>query len=308
MHGFLLVDKPEGVTSTDVVRVVKRLVKPVKVGHTGTLDPAATGLLVVMLGVATRALDYLDEHKKRYELKVKLGEETDTHDKEGEVTATADPSGVDLDRIEEVLTRYRGVIEQVPPHFSAVKKDGVPLYKLARKGVKVDAPPRKIEVFSLVITGWDSPFVNLELVCSKGGYARSLARDIGRDLEVGARLETLRRTESGAFNLSDAIPLEEVSEGGVSIITDRLIDLPTALSHIPTFRAMSEEIRKLMRGVQVRINRSRLIVESGAQRQSERLFKIVSPDNNTVILVRPKPGKGDISLQTVKVFNPSPVE
>ena len=308
MHGLLLTDKPEGMTSTDVVRIVKRHVKPAKVGHTGTLDPAASGLLVVMIGAATRALDYLDEFKKRYALKVKLGEETDTHDREGEVMSVADPSGVTLDRIEEVLTHYRGVIEQVPPHFSAVKKNGVPLYKLARKGVKVDAPPRKIEIFSLTVTGWESPFLDLDLLCSKGSYARSLARDIGRDLEVGARLETLRRTESGSFHVSDALSMDELSSGGAEIIAARLMDISTALDHIATIRTMADETRKLMRGDQVRINRSRLTVESEVQRRSERLFKIVSPELGAVILVRPKPGRGDISLQTVRVFNLGSVE
>lgn len=302
MHGILLVDKPEGVTSSDVVRIVKQLVKPAKVGHSGTLDPAASGLLVVMIGAATRALDYLDELKKRYVVKVKLGEETDTYDREGQVINSSDPSGVTLDQVEEVLIHYRGVIEQVPPHFSAAKKNGVPLYKLARKGVKVDLPPRKIEVFSLVVTKWNSPFLDFELVCSKGTYARAIARDIGKDLGVGARLETLRRTESGAFNVDDAISLDKISEEGAEVILQKLIDLPTALSHIPTLRAMGEETRRLMLGSQIRINRSRLSVESGAHRQSERLFKIVSPELQVVILVRPRPGRSDISLQTVRVF------
>jgi tRNA pseudouridine55 synthase len=302
MHGILLVDKPEGVTSSDVVRVIKRLVKPAKVGHSGTLDPAASGLLVVMIGAATRALDYLDERRKRYLVKVKLGEETDTYDREGQVISSSDPSGITLERVGEVLAHYQGVIEQVPPHFSAAKKNGVPLYKLARQGVKVDLPPRKIEIFSLVVMKWDNPFLDLDLLCSKGTYARAIARDIGRDLGVGARLETLRRTESGVFHVDDAISLDQITEGGADIISQMLIDLPAALGHIPTLRAMGEETRKLMLGSQIRVNRSRLSVESEAHGQSERLFKIVSPELRVVILVRPRPGRGDISLQTVRVF------
>ena len=126
MHGILLVDKPEGITSNDVVRLVKKCVRPAKVGHTGTLDPAATGLLVILIGAGTRLLDYLDESRKRYLLTVRLGEETDTDDREGTVIGTADPSFITAERIEEAAQQYRGVIDQVPPHFSAIKKGGVP--------------------------------------------------------------------------------------------------------------------------------------------------------------------------------------
>ncbi len=158
-------------TSNDVVRIVKRCVRPSKVGHSGTLDPAATGLMVVLIGAATRTLDYLDESRKYYNLVVLLGEETDSGDREGNVISSCDTSALDLPHIEGVVERYVGVMDQVPPHFSAIKKRGVPMYKLARKGIFPELAARKIEIFSLTVVKWEPPFLELELICSKGAYA-----------------------------------------------------------------------------------------------------------------------------------------
>ncbi|MEW6111003.1 MAG: tRNA pseudouridine(55) synthase TruB [Thermodesulfobacteriota bacterium] len=302
MHGILLVDKPEGMTSSQVVRVVKKLVRPAKVGHTGTLDPAASGLLVILIGAGTRALDYLDEAKKEYLPTVLLGEETDTDDREGRVTRSEDPSGISSEQIEEVLKRYRGVIDQIPPHFSAVKKEGVPLYKLARGGTLVDLPPRKVEIFSLTLLSWEAPLLDLHMVCSKGTYARALARDIGRDLNVGGRLERLRRTASGNFRVEAAVTLEEISEGGAELIRQKMVSLSDALSHIPNIRALVPEIKRLMRGSSVVVPRSRLPLPETNAQQSVNLLKVVSPDGSLLILVRLLPGRGEIALQTVRVF------
>ena len=258
MDGILLLDKPDGLTSNEVVQLVKRCVRPAKVGHTGTLDPAASGLIVILLGSCTRALDYLDEWRKRYRLTALLGEQTDTDDREGQVIGQADPSGITTEQVEEILKNYRGVIDQTPPRFSAIKKNGVPLYKLARKGVEVEPAPRKVEVFSLELIKWEKPLLELDLICSKGTYARALARDIGRDLKVGARLEWLRRTASGAFSVDDAMSVDQVTFGGREIIEERLIDLPTALGHIPDVQVFPQEIRRLVKGSPVSIARGRL--------------------------------------------------
>jgi tRNA pseudouridine55 synthase len=303
MHGILLVHKPEGLTANDVVRAVKKKVRPAKVGHTGTLDPAAAGLMVILIGAATRALDYLDETTKHYAMLVRLGEETDSGDREGEVVAQADPSGVTLQAIEEVLGKYRGVIDQVPPHFSALKKDGVPLYKLARKGVFPELSPRKVEIFSLIVTKWECPFLELDLVCSKGTYARSIARDVGRDLGVGGRLEELLRTASGPFKVEDAITLDDVMEGGSELISRHLITLAQALGHIPTLTVLAAEARRLMRGSPVVVPRSRLLVSADDDaRSAARLYKVVSGNDGLVILVRPEPRDSDVSFRTHKVF------
>ncbi len=303
MDGILLVDKPEGMTSNEVVQVVKRRVRPAKVGHTGTLDPAASGLIVILVGSCTRALDYLDESRKCYHLTVLLGEETDTDDREGQVVRREDPSGITTEQIEEILKLYRGVFDQTPPRFSAIKKNGVPLYKLARKGVEVEPAPRKVEVFALELTRWENPLLELDLICSKGTYARALARDIGRDLKVGGRLEALRRTASGGFCVHDSMTVDEVASGGREAIIERLIDLPTALAHIPDIQVFPQEIRRLVKGSSVSIARSRLPEAAGNAGQSfSHLYKVVSGDGSLVILVRPHPKGTNIEMRPAKVF------
>lgn len=298
MHGILLVDKPEGITSNDVVRLIKRCVRPAKVGHSGTLDPAATGLMVVLIGAATRTLDYLDEQRKSYSVVVLLGEETDSGDRDGNVISTSDASGLKISQIEAAVERYRGVLDQVPPHFSAIKKEGVPMYKLARKGIFPEMAPRKIEIFSLTVIQWEPPFLQLDLVCSKGTYARSLARDLGRDLGVGARLERLRRTSSGPFHVRDAIGVDEILKEGTKSISSRLIRISSALEHIPELHVLPGEVRRLMRGTLITIPRSRLPLGSDLPR----LLKIVSGNGDLLILVRPEPKGSDVGFQPVRVF------
>jgi tRNA pseudouridine55 synthase len=303
MHGILLVDKPEGITSNEVVRIIRSRIKPAKVGHTGTLDPAATGLMVLLIGAGTRVLDYLDESRKKYQMTVLLGEETDTGDREGTVIRKEDASGISLTTIEEVLIGYRGVLDQVPPHYSAIKKEGVPLYKLARKGIFPDLSPRVVEVFSLVVTGWNPPLLELDMICSKGTYARALARDIGNDLSVGGRLESLRRTASGPFNVEDAMTLDETSLEGAEAISRHLISLPDALAHIPDLPVLPTEVRKLMQGAPVAVPRSRLVLAGETADKPVRLFKIVSGNGGILILVRPEPRGADVSIRPVKVFH-----
>lgn len=303
MHGILLVDKPEGVTSNDVVRAVKHRVRPAKVGHSGTLDPAASGLVVILIGAGTRTLDYLDEHRKRYSLVVRLGEETDTCDREGTVIRTADPSEITAEQIEEKLRDLRGVIDQVPPHYSAIKKEGVPLYKLARKGVFPEIGTRKVEIFSLTAGTWKPPFLPLDLVCSKGTYARALARDLGQALGVGGRLETLRRTAGGSFSVEDAITLNDITTGGRAVIEEHLIGLSQALSHIPDLTITPAEVKRLMRGTAITVSRPRLGLTNSGADSCPRLLKISSGNGGLLILVRPEPQGSELAIQPVKVFN-----
>ncbi len=297
MHGFLLLDKPEGITSADAVRVVKRFVKPSKVGHSGTLDPAASGLLLILIGAATKTLDYLQESPKEYKLTVLLGEETDTCDREGAVVRSADPSAIALEAIEGVLVNYRGVIDQVPPNYSAIKKDGVPLYKLARKGVYPEVPKRKIEIFSLEITHWQPPFLNLDMSCSRGAYARSVARDIGRDLNVGGRLEKLRRIGSGKFNVADSVSVEEIREGGVEFISEHLVSVVEGLAHVPTVEVLVFELQKLAQGASIIVPNSRISKDVG------RFYKVVSRAGDLVILIAPEQKGSDIHLRPVRMLN-----
>ena len=296
-------DKPEGITSNDLVRIVKRQVRPTKVGHSGTLDAAATGLMVVLIGAATRSLDYLDESRKRYEMTVLLGEETDSGDKEGVLVRSADISHLTEERIREAMQKYHGVMDQLPPHYSAIKKDGVPLYRLARKGIFPDVAPRKIEIFSLELKSWSPPLLELDLECSKGTYARAVARDLGNDLGVGGRLEGLRRTASGSFGLDDAISAAAVEAGGKAAIEERLIDLPTALAHIPDLKLLPGETRRLMRGTEVALSRNRIPATGAVETAPARMFKIVSGGGGLVILVKISAGARDVTVRPVRVFN-----
>lgn len=305
MDGLLLVDKPAGMTSTEVVRKVKPRVKPSKVGHSGTLDPAATGLLVILIGSGTRTLDYLDERQKEYLLTIRFGEETDTCDREGEIVDTGDPSNITLEAIEKAVEGFIGLQDQVPPVYSAIKKNGTPLYKLARQGVEVEVQPRKVEIFSLDILEWTVPFLRLNMVCSKGTYARSTARDLGRELGAGGRLEDLRRTRSGRFSVDDACTVDDIVEGGRDFIADRLIDLMSALGHIPEITAMPGEVSRLAQGITVTASMERLFGIERVQDRPPTLLKAASSDGKTVVLVSPGPSGNQLALRPVKVFKAS---
>lgn len=304
MHGILLMDKPEGMTSNDLVRLLKRRVKPYKVGHSGTLDSAASGLMVLMLGAATRALEYLNETPKRYLMEVRLGEETDTCDKEGTVIRASDASAVSLEQVREVMARYIGPILQIPPHYSAIKRDGVPLYRLARKGIFPEIPPREVHIFGLELLKYEPPLLVLDLSCSKGTYARSIARDMGDELGVGGRLESLRRISSGAFHIDDAATVDEVKDQGLELISRKMVSLNAALAHMPEIKALSTEVRRLMRGCEIIVPKGRVpATDKPADGASAGFCRIASPDSRILIIVRVAQGHGGVSLRPVKVFN-----
>ena len=211
VQGILIIDKPEGLTSHDVVQKVRKAYAIRQVGHAGTLDPIASGVLVLLVGSATRVAQYLQEDDKEYHLVLRLGLETDTQDITGDILGEADPSGVTENDLRSVMGRYTGTFSQVPPSFSAVKVAGQPLYKLARQGVRVQAQPRKVTVYSIDISEVKLPRVSMEVVCSKGTYMRTLCHDIGHDLGVGGCMESLIRVRSGQFSIEDAAQLDEVT-------------------------------------------------------------------------------------------------
>lgn len=206
--GILLVDKPPEWTSHDVVNFVRVRFNVPKVGHCGTLDPAATGLLVVVLGHATKISRLLSDSDKTYEGTVLFGIETDSQDMEGEITAGNDCSSLTPEIIEKEFAKFVGEQEQIPPMISAVKKDGKPLYKLARKGKTVQREPKKITIHSLELKKIYLPYADFVVSCSKGTYVRTLCSDVGKNLGCGAILCSLRRTKSGNFKLKDAVNIE----------------------------------------------------------------------------------------------------
>ncbi len=212
MDGILNINKPSAMTSYGVVAVVKRLSGERRVGHAGTLDPAATGVLPVCLGQATRIVTFLTTAAKTYRAGIELGIATDTYDAGGEITQRGDPSSIDLDKLRSALAAFRGPIWQTPPMFSALKHRGQPLYKLARAGISIERPSRKVTVYQLKLVSWQPPVVTLEIECGKGTYIRSLAHDLGQALGCGAYLKNLVRTRCGIFAIKDALSLLKLEE------------------------------------------------------------------------------------------------
>lgn len=208
--GVLLVDKPVGPTSHDVVHKIRRTFRIEKVGHGGTLDPNATGLLMILLGKGTKLSDQLMGADKAYTGVMRLGRTTSSQDCDGETLDERPWGDVTREQVEAKMAELVGDIFQTPPMVSAIKIDGVPLYKLARKGQEVERKPRFVHVYRFAITEWLPPLVSFDVLCTKGTYVRTLAHDVGQALGCGACLDVLRRTRSGAFDVKDALPLDDV--------------------------------------------------------------------------------------------------
>ena len=210
LDGALLIDKPCGPTSHDVVDAIRRKFGIKKVGHCGTLDPNATGLLIIVLGRATKLSERLMSDDKVYEGTIKFGESTDSYDADGELTGSLPVPPLTLDELNEAGAEFIGDQMQTPPMVSAIKKDGVPLYKLARKGVEVPREPRLIHIYNFRFTNYEEPLATFKLACTKGTYVRSVANDLGDKIGCGAHLATLRRTVSGKFDVAEASKLDDV--------------------------------------------------------------------------------------------------
>ena len=208
--GILNINKPYGITSMDVVRRVKRASGFKRVGHGGTLDPVATGVIPVCIGQATRMMEYMLDGSKRYRTTITLGVTTDTYDSMGEITETDDASHLTREEVVSELTHFLGEIQQVPPMYSALKKDGKRLYDLARQGIEVERKPRPVVVHQIELTEWNPPEATVEVHCGRGFYMRSLAYDLGRALRCGGHLRTLVRLKAGAFTLNESLTLEEM--------------------------------------------------------------------------------------------------
>ena len=232
--GVLVVDKPAGITSHTVVAEVSRRTGGGRAGHAGTLDPMATGVLVVCIGEATKIAGLLLADDKAYEGELELGRETDTLDAEGKVVRErlAEAAAVDRAGLAAAMARFVGPIEQVPPMFSAVRQGGRRLHELARAGEEVDRAPRPVEIRRLVLLGFEPPRARFAVDCSKGTYVRTLAADVGEALGCGAHLTALRRTRSGSFGIERAIPLDQVNEDRVAM-PGTLVSSAEALAHLP---------------------------------------------------------------------------
>jgi tRNA pseudouridine55 synthase len=249
MHGFLNIDKPAGITSHDVVARVRRLAAQRRVGHAGTLDPAATGVLVVAIGAATRLIEYVqDQTSKRYLATARLGVTTATDDAEGAVIAESEVPPLDAARIEELLARFRGPIMQVPPMYAALHHQGRRLHELARAGITVEREARPVTIERLDLIEWASPLLTIDVLCGKGTYIRSLARDIGEALGCGAHLAALRRTAVGAFTIRDSLPLDEL-ERAAGRVAEALLPPEVAVAEWPAVRLDEAGARRVRNGL-----------------------------------------------------------
>jgi tRNA pseudouridine55 synthase len=287
LEGILNIDKPGGITSHDVVNQVRRLSGIRRVGHAGTLDPLATGVILLCVGRATRLAEYLIGQSKSYVATIRLGQVTDTYDAEGEIIAET-PVHASLADITQTLSHFHGRIQQKAPSYSAIKRGGQPLYKLARQGEVVEPPVREIHIYDLQLLTWDDPFLQLELACSSGTYVRSLAHDLGQELGCGGHITALRRTSVGDFSLDHSIPLDELRNGEW---TRHLLPSDSAVQHLPRMELSHEEAQRVQVGQRL---------ERRDDHPDAPLVRVYEPGGQFLGLVRTR----ENSWQPHKVFLP----
>jgi len=240
INGIIILDKPKGESSNRALQQVKRLFNAKKAGHTGSLDPLATGVLPLCLGEATKISQFLLESDKKYRVRIKLGIRTSTGDAEGQVIQQTDDVAVTSDTLNTALESFRGLIEQVPPMYSAIKQNGVPLYKLAREGIEVERASREVKIHSIDLLELVGSELEIDVHCSKGTYIRTLADDLGTVLGCGAHVSELRRTQAGVFTEAESVTLDHLqnmrndsSKDEYSGIDEYLIDMDEAINYLP---------------------------------------------------------------------------
>lgn len=295
MDGLLIIDKPQGITSHTVVQKVRRACDVKRVGHAGTLDPLATGLLLVGVGSCTRLIEYLVATDKGYRATFRLGRVTDSQDITGQVVSEHPTDQITAEQIREVCSHYIGEIEQVPPMFSALKQNGVPLYRLARQGIEVERQKRKITITRFDVESIDGSEVTIYVDCTKGTYIRTLCHDIGQELGCGACMTSLRRVRSGPFDESMALSLDSIIQGDFELLSPR-----SALSGFEEVQVATSGRDRLREGIPPRIEDLNSAVDLQAQQQvvlmdGEKLMAIASYDPEHELESR-----GDFKL--LKVF------
>lgn len=246
VFGFLNINKPLGMTSHDVINAVRRGLRIKKAGHAGTLDPMATGVLIVCLGAATRLSEYAMASQKHYRARVYLGKSTETYDAEGDVVSEHDASHITQAQVEAVLPQFTGDIQQFPPMYSAIKRGGKKLYELAREGKTVELEARAVTISELTLSEWQLPEFTLDITCGSGTYIRSLAHDIGEVLGVGGYLSALARTASGAFTLENAVDLDTVLH--TEDWRDYILPPDTALMDMPAVHLGDDDFVHVQHG------------------------------------------------------------
>jgi len=300
IHGVIVVDKPAGITSAGVVAEVKRLSGARKVGHAGTLDPLATGVLVCCINKATKLTTFFLQGRKKYAAVLHLGVETDTQDSTGAVIATCNDLVFSEGRVTEAVNAFVGCIEQIPPAYSALKYKGVPLYKLARSGLPVAKPPRRVCISSIEIKSIALPMVSFDVSCSAGTYVRTLCADIGKYLGCGGHLKSLRRVESSGFSIEDAAPLSELkklarSEDLPKGLAERVVTMADALPGIPEIVAEGVIEKKILNGNPLRVDD----VGYFKSKPEHRLVKAVDSNRNLLAVLCYHPASETYRYQCV---------
>ena len=299
MDGVLIVNKPAGWTSHDVVAKARGILRTKKIGHSGTLDPPATGVLLLCVGRATRISDYLAAGEKEYLAKAVFGEATDTQDAEGKVVSEADASGLTKETLESALSEFRGKIKQIPPMVSAVHHEGRRLYELARKNMVVEREPRDVEVHELELLDFqpgERAKATLRAVTSKGTYVRTICHDLGERLGIGAHLAELIRLRVGRFRVEDAIALEELAAlAQAGRVGEKMLSIGEALSHLPSCSVSEEDARVVLHG-------GRAAVPEGVELNGGEEVLVLSPNGELLALAKPVTEGGALKLQPTKVL------
>ncbi len=297
MNGILVVDKPTGCTSHDVVQKVRRALKQRSVGHAGTLDPLATGVLVIAIGEATKLVSHLQSDDKKYEVEIALGAETDTLDAEGNVVVTSEVPHLDRAHVEAMLESFLGRHRQTPPAFSAIKVEGTPLHRRARRGEEVEPPVREVELHAAELISMDPELVRIVLHCGKGFYVRSFARDLARALGTVGHVRSLRRVASGAFSIEDALAADALT---ADTIGSRLIPLREACGALPRVELDEQGAEDARHGRPIRPE----VIVGGAWRDAaaEDSLALFGPNGEPVALGR----RQDDRIRIVRGFKISP--
>lgn len=299
MEGFLNINKPEGITSFDVIRRLRKILpRQTKIGHMGTLDPLAQGVLPIAIGRATKVIEYIKDEKKTYIAELVLGAVSETEDSTGNITFTGNSLLMKEKDLSVVLQSFVGTNEQIPPMYSAIHHEGKRLYELARQGVTVERAPRKIDIFSLILLSQDYekplPRLTIEVSCSRGTYIRSLCRDIGQKLETGAYMSGLTRTKSGIFEIDGSYPLESILDKDIDI-NSILYPVDWPLQDMSMIKlSSSEEEEMVFNGRKIRCHEN---ISSG-------MIRIYSQQDYLLALGEIKIEDGLCLIQPKKVFKP----
>lgn len=274
MNGVLNIFKPKGMSSFDAVRVVKKVAGTGKVGHTGTLDPEATGVLPICIGKATKIIDYIMDSEKVYEVTLKLGIRTTTYDLEGEVLEERDPSHLTEEEILNAINSFKGKYSQIPPMYSALKQNGVRLYELARKGIEVERKGRLVNIYNLEDIKINNPYISMKVTCSKGTYIRSLCYDIGEKLGVFATMTQLNRAKTSVFSQEKSININELTKENIN---DYILSMEEALEKYDKIIVNKKYVKLLVNGVRVadgRFTKDKVI--------NNKLYRVYDDENNFI--------------------------